>query len=552
VFIRNREELEHEVVMQHVQGWTIRALTRHWQLGRNTIRRILRKHLARREQGHDLLIPQAPRTPRESKLDPFVPRIKLLLEQYPKITGQRMYEQLREAGYTGKRTILLERLRTLRPQPKRDPVVRFETAPGEQGQMDWSPYTLVFRRTGKVTVNCFSYILGFSRRQFIDFVRERDHFTLIRRHRDAFEYYGGVPHHCLYDSEKTVVLRWEANRPVYNPAFVAFITHYHCRPVACRRGRPQTKGKIERPFQYVEGNLLNARTFDDLEDLRTMARWWMANRSDPHTHDTTGRPPLELFLEQEQQHLRPLPAHPYDCAQVALRVCSLDGWVEFQTNLYSVPYEYVVDILALKATEHEVIVYSQELEQVAVHERLPKGAGRKAEIPAHRVAKKLRYGLEPVREAFLELGEHAKAFLTGLQDKFPRNPGFHARAILQLKEHYHCEDIHRALAHACRYQAFDAKAIERILKARARPRTLESIRTEQAREHLQETLPPVRQRSLEEYALLLGDTHDESSREGAPHEHGPGSDPDETETPETVCPGEGHRPGTGTRREGQS
>ena len=45
-----------------------------------------------------------------------------------------------------------------------------------------------------------------------------------------------------YDSEKTVVLRWEAGQPVCNPAFVAFITHYGVRPVICARGRPQTKG----------------------------------------------------------------------------------------------------------------------------------------------------------------------------------------------------------------------------------------------------------------------------------------------------------------------
>jgi len=540
VFIRNREELEHEVVTQYVQGWSIRALSRHWKLGRNTIRRILRKHHARREQGHDLLVPQTARTPRESKLDPFMPLIKQLLEAYPKITGQRMYEELRDAGYPGKRTILLDRLRILRPQPKRDPVIRFETAPGKQGQMDWGQYTLLFRRSGKTTVNCFSYILGFSRKQYIDFVLRRDHFTLIRRHQDTFAHYKGVPHHCLYDSEKTVVLRWEAGRPVFNPAFVAFITHYHCRPVACRRGRPETKGKIERPFQYVEGNLLNARTFEDLEDLRRMARWWMANRSDTHEHDTTGRTPLELFLEQEQQALQPLPAHPYDCAQVALRVCSLEGFVEFETNQYSVPYAYVVDILTLKATEQEITVYSPELEPVAVHERLPKGAGQKVENPDHRVSRKLRYGLEPVREAFLELGEHAQPFLGGLQDKFPRNPGFHARAILQLKKIYHCEDIHRALTHACRYQAFDAKAIERILKARARPRTLESIRTEQAREHLQQSLPPVRQRSLNEYALLLGGTDHEPPREDAHDEHGTGNHSGTTEEPQVDGPGEGH------------
>jgi len=49
------------------------------------------------------------------------------------------------------------------------------------------------------------------------------------------------------------------------------------------------KGKIEVPFQYIEKNLLNGRTFDDLSDLRQTAAWWLANRSDVHVHDTTGQ-----------------------------------------------------------------------------------------------------------------------------------------------------------------------------------------------------------------------------------------------------------------------
>ena len=139
-----------------------------------------------------------------------------------------------------------------------------------------------FQKGEKSQVLCFSYILGFSRRQYIDFTLRRDFFTLIRRHTDAFQYFGGNPRECLYDGEKTILLRWEAGRPVFNPKFIDFITHYQCRPVACRPGSPKTKGKIEAPFKYVENNLLNAREFYDLEDLRAVARWWMKEKSDRH------------------------------------------------------------------------------------------------------------------------------------------------------------------------------------------------------------------------------------------------------------------------------
>jgi hypothetical protein len=386
--------------------------------------------------------------------------------------------------------------------------------PGSRGKWIGAPYTIPFTRTGKACVLCFSYILGFSRRQYIDFTANRKFFTLIRRHQDAFRHFEGVPKQCLYDGEKTVLLRWEAGRPVYNPAFIAFITHYHCKPIGVRR--PQTKGKVEAPFLYVEKNLLNGRHFQDLDDLRATARWWLREKSDTHVHETTHRRPLELFMEQERGALQPLPLHDYDSSEVALRVCSIDGFLDLETNRYSVPYEYVADILTLKATEHEVFISSPEIELVAQHERWPQGAAKTIEKPEHRGSKKIRYGLEPVRDAFLALGDSAEAFLAGLKETCPRNCGFHARFILHLKETYHADDITMALHHALCYRAFDAKAIERILRAKAKPRSLESVRNEQARKELEKTLPRIEQRPLDEYGTLLSNEEKEDDK-GSEH-----------------------------------
>jgi len=507
-YIRNRQELEHQLITMHNDGWSIRSLARHFEMGRNAVRRILRSNQGRRNNGHDILNSERKQVPRKSKLDEFMPKMKELLEQFPKITGERMFEELRCAGYDGGRTILGQRLKKLRPRPKHEPIVRFETEPGEQGQMDWSPYNINFTKGGKTTVLCFSYVLGYSRRQYIDFTTNRKFHTLIRRHQDAFNYFKGVPEKCLYDGEKTVILRWEAGQPVFNPRFIAFITHYHCKPVGCRKAR--TKGKVEAPFQYVENNLLNARNFHDLEDLRAHGRWWLKERSDLHIHDTTGRAPLELFMQEEQSLLQPLPLHPYDCCEVAYRVCYSDGFVELETNYYSVPYDYVAEILCVKTAEHEVLIYSPELDLIARHERLPDGAGKRQENPEHRTCKKMRYGLEPVKQSFLRLGDAAEAFIAGLKKKHPRNCGFHARAILALKQHYHCDDINKALSHALLYYAFDCQAIERIVQARFSPRTLESVRNKQARQRLAENMPRIKQRPLEEYSHLLENLEENS------------------------------------------
>ncbi len=528
----SREELENLVVTRYRAGWSARKLAKDLMISRNTVRTILRKHHRKREEeGHDPLS-KKPRAPRPSKLDDHEPKIKALLEEYPDITAARIFEELKADKYTGGMSILRTKVRKLRPKPTVEPTVRFETDPGKQGQMDWSPYTLKLRCGQQLKVLCFSYILGFSRRHFIDFVERRDFYTLFRRHQAAFEYFGGAPEHCLYDSEKTVVLRWEANQPIYNPSFLQFITHYECRPVACQRGRAQTKGKVERPFQYVEGNLLNGRTFVNLDDLKKTARWWMTNVSDPHTHDTTGQPPLERFLAEEASALQPLPLHPYDTSEVGFRVCSMDGFIDWATNRYSVPYEHVGEILTVKASEDEVVIYGPDIRKVAFHERRPDAAHDVIELAEHRAhARKVRYGLEPVRETFLALGEATEEFLIGLQKTFPRNSGYHARYILLLKDTYSSDDIHQALLHAMRYHAYDCMAVERILKARFRPRTLEQFIQRKSAEQLRGALPRVEQRSLSAYRVLLQDAEPLPSTSLEEHDDQEETSPGETQRP---------------------
>ena len=130
---------------------------RYFDISRNMVRRILRKHGKLRTEGHDILKPHGQKKVinRPSKLDPFDETIRNLLEKYPKITGQRLFEELISAGYDGGVSILRERWRLLRPGPKQTPVIRFETEPGIQGQMDWSPYRIKFLKTGAATYSVF-------------------------------------------------------------------------------------------------------------------------------------------------------------------------------------------------------------------------------------------------------------------------------------------------------------------------------------------------------------------------------------------------------------
>ena len=104
---------------------------------------------------------------------------------------------------------------------------------------------------------------------------------------------------------------------MYNPRFLAFATHYGFRPLACRPRRPQTKGKVERPFHYVETNLLNGRTFRTLAHLNEVTAWWLAEVADVRIHAETRQTPLARHAE-ELPHLIALPAAAYEVAPVVL------------------------------------------------------------------------------------------------------------------------------------------------------------------------------------------------------------------------------------------
>ena len=442
------EALIHEIVVRFRGGASMRHIAQSLGISRRTVKQVLDQVEQNRGVGST---EQAPRKKarRCSQLDAHLGTITELLSRYPNITAQRIYEELRRHGYQGSYSLLSHRVYELRPRPIVRPVQRFETAPGEQAQMDYSTYDIDFTNEGRRRVYAFSYILGYSRRQYLHFVESQDFATTVRQHIRAFEHMGGVAASCLYDNMKVVVTGHDGDEPIYNTRFLAFAAHYGFRPVACRVRRPQTKGKVERPFGYAESSLLGGRDFHSLAHLNETTAWWLAEVADVHLHRQTKARPLDRHA-QEQPHLIPLPACPFEASEVIYRTVDAEGFVVYRNNFYAAPWRLIGQPVAVRITEDEVVIHDRKFVAVVRHRLFPKTAvGERSDCQDREPPRDSQRRLEELAQRFAELGEIGSRFLEGLlaSSRYGKNQ---AERVLALGADYPRHDVVSALERAVR------------------------------------------------------------------------------------------------------
>lgn len=296
------KELQVEIQVLARQGKGIREIARAMGCSRKLVRRVLRQG-AKGQYG--------PRPPRPRKLDPFAEYVRERIESAKphRLAATVLLRELREQGYDGGYTQLKALVAEIAPPPAPEPIVRFETEPGRQAQIDF----IVFRRRPSMLVALTAY-LGWSRYGYAEFADNERVETLIGCLENAFEFFGGAPHSVLCDNPKTIVLDRDAygeGRHRLNQAFLDFVGHYGVRVRLCHPYRAQTKGKVERFHRYVRQSFyvpLISRLQGDLDvptGNREMRRW-LHEVANVRVHATTKEQPLARW-RRERDHLLPLP-----------------------------------------------------------------------------------------------------------------------------------------------------------------------------------------------------------------------------------------------------
>jgi transposase len=294
------------------EGMSKSAIARKLGISRETVRRYAKKQ--------EEYIPVIEKEPVETSVDEYLPDISKILESAKKesvhIPTTVIYEEIQALGYEGSLRWLQEMIARydLRDKAKKEEIVRFETEPGIQMQIDWIEFP-------KDNLSAFVATLGYSRVSYVEYVTDEKVETLISCHLNAFKYFGGVPHEGLYDNMKTVMIKrnqYGYGKHKLNPLFQDFAKHCGFKIKVHKPYNPQTKGKVERFNHYLRYSFHNALKVKlsmkdytmNIDNANAEVLKWLNTRANKRIHQTTLQQPFKL-LANEQSHLLVMPK-PYN------------------------------------------------------------------------------------------------------------------------------------------------------------------------------------------------------------------------------------------------
>jgi transposase len=382
-----RQEVWMDVKVLHRQGVSIRRIALETGLSRTTVRKLLAQTAPK---------PYGPRRSRPRKIDAFVGRLQELLAQRPFARATLLHEAIVHEGYTGHYEQVKCWVRGWRraESARRRACVRFETAPGLEGQFDWKgPVRGLLSCDPEAEVHFFRFLLAWSRARWTLVVPSLQLPATLASLRWGFERAGGVPQRVVLDNPKTAVLRPKPHLELH-PLFADFCRHYGCEPDPAWPYTPERKGKTERSFRDLEDAGIFDTTYPSWAALQSTVTAVDESRM-ARVHATTGEPPAAR-LEHEREVLIPLPAGGFDPRVPESRRVMTDCTVSFLAGFYSVPHRLVGTRVVVKIDPlGDAIEIFAGTERVAEHRRV--GKGERSIVDEH-VAALRRPRFERLRE----------------------------------------------------------------------------------------------------------------------------------------------------------
>jgi transposase len=337
----------------------------HWKIG--TIAQALNVHPDTVRRAIEVERFQHAEPLRPSIVDPYLPFVRETLAQHPRLRATRLYQMIRDRGYTGSVEQLRRTVARLRPQPH-EAFLRLQVFPAEQAQVDWACFGSVMVGRAKRQLSCFVITLSWSRALYLEFFFDQTTENFLRGHVRAFQDWSGAPRIILYDNLKSAVLERRGDQIHFNPRLLELAAHYHFAPRPCQVRAGNQKGRVERAIRYVRDSFWAGRAFTTLAECNRQALVWRDEVAyQRRWPDDSARTVAEAFAE-EQSRLLPLPLHRFHADRIEQVRSRKSIYVHFDLNDYSIPPEAVGRPLTLAASDTEVRILDG-IAEIARHHR---------------------------------------------------------------------------------------------------------------------------------------------------------------------------------------
>ena len=450
--------------MSHEQKLAGREIARQLHVTRRTIKKYLQNPLAK----------VVVKNPRRSKLDPFKPVIRELLDQWPRASSVVIGQRIQSLGYTGGRSILQEYVATLRQIriPSRA-YVRIESSAGDCFQIDWGHFDSIDYQGDKRKLYAFCCIECHSRRLYVEFTHSQCFETFVGCHIHAFQFMGGRARECLYDNLVTAVAEHDGRIVRFNPRFLAFARELGFYPRACNKAAGWEKGKVENSIGYLRKNFWPLRTFTDLADVNSQVRQWLEQIANKRIHRETRQAPDERFRSESLGTLPPLIP---DYRDTDVPLVHTDSRLCFDGNRYCVHPRYRGSHLTVRADSQSVAIYDHETE-IARYAR----CWRRGQILGTDRYQKELLEQRPAaersaaqRRLVLLLGDTGESYLRQLAET-DRSLSRQIKELLMLVRQYGPEAVMEAIRKAQNLGAFGADYIANILMQEQSAREMQPL-----------------------------------------------------------------------------
>lgn len=240
-------------------------------------------------------------------------------------------------------------------------------------QFDWAHYTVSI--AGElVKIYIHQTILGYSRYKFFDVTLSITQSDVLNALEESFHLFGGVCERIQVDNAKVFVDNASRDNLVWNKRFLHFCGFYGVKPTRSIPGHPWSKGKVEKPFDYLENHFIMGNEFSDFTDLRTRLKQFQDD-TNLLLHGTTKEIPKIRFESKELLSLNPLPIDmqtgeikKYVGFKEEFRKVTLDCLVSYKGNKYSVPHYFASKEVWLKILYGTTLqIFSSKNKLIASH-----------------------------------------------------------------------------------------------------------------------------------------------------------------------------------------